>query len=855
MKLSGFTAPSCGLAVRLWITDNRNVYRYYVIPAGKSSVNFSLPCFTEGSVNVNADFYTKDRTVSGNASCNATADSGGSCSGADITVLKQHPITGTIRLPNGIESAGVHMQINCRGEDASTSTNVGIREGGGTAAKYRIYVREGEEYRFGLNAGKSTSENIGEGYLYTDSNWKQSKKGEPVSVDGAKSGVDFTLSRAVYVSGVFVAQDGGEVIPDPEANYHMLFSTGSDNIWTSSEISMGEGGTWSVRTPEGMTGELYMYFNSNAGYQGNIVAASYYYSSGPEALTNRENAEPVTVAETGASDVRIVVKTGYRITGRVLLPEGGNITFNQNYSHTSFPIYAKAQGEGENRRGQFVVKDGEMSFPYNIIVPRTRGEYTIEYPSSAWSSYIGTTNVAFSAAVSAEKTVKVTDRDVVGPDITLQLIKATVTGTVSRPADITGYLSCTVQVATEKDSYKGSVAIKDGEDSGDFTITVPDGDKSETYTVYYTTGSSGLMRTGYLTASGVSQEQSESAKFSFSSDSLHHGFTLLVTPVAAQGRIYFPKDVTAKFNVYINAANSSVSVTVEPSSCKSSGEYKYADYSIRNANVGVNYKIYCSVSEYSGEYSGLYTNRSFYIDENGELTSDYTKAKLFYYEGKAVTQDFYLIKWDDGSENYLIQSEHGVKHEGDSVTYTYTYTYPGECSTLTVHSVAHSDSTVSVKGSQENYDRYLSGGSAITVRGNSITVKYTRSTSYSARYGFAIDSIIPDGVTRTDTGVAALCSQTGSGLDAVLEAVNGGKALNAVAVGPEGVVANVAAAAYDAEGRMLAVKLAEAELSPNGAPLQMQFKKVSSAAEVKVFILGADSTPAAEVYIPAAQAS
>jgi|GEM_PF-3223789 len=861
VTLSGFKAPEGGLALRVYSTSNSSIQKYYVIPAGKSSVSFSIPSFASGEQTIYVGFESRDKTLPSSIRTSVTADESGNASGAAVTVSKAVAISGTISLPDGVTDAGASMQVYGSLSGSSCYSYVSIREGGGSTANYTLYAPDGTAFTsFYLDVRGTTSDYIDDGNLYLDGDWKPCDTRTPVTVSGSKSHVDFTLKKAILVTGTFAAEDGSAVKLDAEDSLYMYFATEKNGSYTSSRMKVSEDGSWSVKTPSGMTGDLYLRAYINESPNTNVLSGYYYYSAGSEALRGYnayENAEPVTVTASGASGVRIVVATGCRISGNVKLPEGGYVNVNQGYN-PSFSVSAVRSDNTESFSGRFSPVSGETSFPYSILVPKEAETYTIRFYGSSWNANYGTTNIVFSASVTADGEVSVSSGDVTGPDLTLPLSKAAITGTVTRPAGVTSYISGTVYVTTFNDAadtetnrYSTSFNISSGVSSTTYSINIPDTDPGTAYSVHYYTYTDGLSRYGYVTEDGLSTKSDDEASFPFASGSHNHSFTLLEVPVIVSGRVYFPADMTETFRVNIYAYNST-NLYIDPASCATAANgLKYAEYKIGNSygNSNFNYYMSFSVTDESGT---LYSGRTFYIDSDGGLTFNYSEAQYFSYKGDPMQQDITLIRWDEGSDDFLIQSEHGVKNDGDDIIYTYTYTYPGECTSLTLHTSPLGDASyyVTVKGSGTSYSNYLYPGQNVTVSGNTFTITYKLTNTYgSYKYGFAVDSITPNTPTETNVDLASVSVGGGSGDSALLDAVKSGEALKSIVVGPEGTTAEVFAGVYDADGKMLDVTLVTADLKPEGVSMNIRFDgEMSDAASLRLFIADTDGRPLADAH-------
>ena len=848
----GVSAPQQGLAISFRLKNSyATPIAYAVIPAGQNSAAFSFPHFMVGS------FPCYVETTQGMTPCmqgkGVIQASGGSASGVTIQLKKMAAISGTISLPAGVDSAGVFLIISASSDYDWFDSYRTIREGAGASTAYTLYVPDGTELdELCLYVQSTTNPAVAKSALYVNSDWTVGDESGDITVNGNHSGLDFTLKPAVVLSGTIVDEDGGALTVDTDQTYWLYYSNADTGDENSVPVSLDAQGNWSAGIPADQAGNLILYLYVSRSGNTNIISEEYYYTTGTKAVTDSDSASALTVSSSGASGIRIPVRTGCFIKGQVKLPEGAVVSLD--YSSIGLNVSAKPTGGGSTYWGSCDLVNGMKTLDYSILVPKQAATYQITYIGTTWDSDYGSTNVLFNERITAEQTVTVNGKDATGPEFTLSLAKAVIRGTVTRPAGVGDDIYVSITVTTEKQrSYTVSVSLDYDSSAESYLLSVSSTDDSAWYTVEYEIDYSeagGLAEQGYLTSSGVSAQSADAARFSFS-DSTTHDFTLLTVPPFAQGKIYVPAAVTDPFELYIDAnsfdsSNSeSAYFEVDPSSLPSDSTGRYLDYRLyaETMEAGETYSL--SVQVYYDENGSLDTNR-FYVDTTGSLTRDYDQCQSYTCGGSVNTQDFTLLTWNDGAEDNIIQSEHGFIVEGyPDDPLTWSYTYPGECESLTIKFSTRTDQNITISTDDYSCDYYPGGGNEITVSGSAFTLRMDLYDSWGDRYyGFGVESVTPnDGATPRD-GYAGVTTEKGSGDQAVLEQVRENNSLTALVFSDQSGTA--AAALYDADGKYLGISTRSIQPSPAGQRVDFDFSDTKNAEQVRLFLCDEDWKPLSE---------
>jgi hypothetical protein len=764
-------------------------------------------------------------------------------------ILQPSYLSGKIYIPEGITEA---FSISVTGVESQYFTIDPARcpeDAGGTYYAYALRTsrESGSDFKFRYNVSTE-----GETELYTDSTVYVKTDGTMTTVSGdadywqyvpgEEHTLDFTLAKAVILSGA-ITDEAGDPLRwtqgDDAYVYLYLSSTGT----YSARMRIAEDGTWTVKLPPDKKGSYsWLRVTAEGNYFEQALPNTYYYSAEGKVVTDAAQASPVEIPAAGLSGLNIRMNTGWLLTGQLKLPEGGYYRLQPDHSSTytrTMSVWASDADSGETYYGSAQIGVGTDPWTYSITVPKTETTYTVSSGSIFIDDSVIDTNVLFDKTVTVEG-VSVTGNTTV-PDMTLHIVKAIITGTVSRPEGYTGYVSFRVNVITSPENvYTARPYMSADADSTEYSIAIPDTDESSTYTVRCNLSYTGLVSQSWLAESGMTRKEDEARTFTFGKDSDTHDFTLMVLPPFVYGKLYIPDGVDGRFTVYIQGRGSKSILVDTATDALRDAQGRYVPYSLTNEGEEFNFELsYRITSDETGKLLSPNNYVYFYLKEDGSLTSDRNEAKSFAYTGTGINADVHLMAWHDMDDRYVFQSAHGCSGEidpatGEYRTYVYTYEIPEGVYSVKFH-IAFSDCTVKVNNSN------MYSNSTVTVyRSSGSQVRFMIQPNTTQRYyGFGVDMITIDG---TPTGVSSpsVFTESGSDYAGIISDVRQGKTLNALFLGntEEAVTRTALAAAYDADGRFLQARLAEVAVSSAGAVnARFSFKADETISEVKVMLL------------------
>ena len=661
-KVSLGAAADKAIAVRIRAScsiegNNYNTTAYYVIPKGKNSCEYSLDVEQADSVTVYAEIQSNSRKYWPSANANAEMGDGGFAA-PDLTLPLAAKISGTVTLPDSVQKNAATVRIYANIQSYSTSymyLSIFAKDG---SAAYELMVPEGSTLssmylRIDRDA---TGELAVDSYDYVGADWSTGNSSSTrITVSGDRDGVDFLVQKGITVSGSFVSEDGAVRMADNVEKLRISMSTSGNSY----PMTVNADGTWKFVLPQRDLG-TFTYLRLNSSYVSqlfsNVVYTSYYYREGGVALKSGD-ATSVTVTESGIQGLKFYVQTGWRVSGRVLVPEGGYVNIGSNY-YVSLSIDVRNVSTSRSYTTEAQIDSSTGPWTYSVVIPKEEGNYQARYGGS--QSYISDdfdTNVVFGARVeSAEFSVSgdIASPDV--PDITLSLVKSVITGYAVRPEDSTEYIYGYVYVETDSgESYEQYVYLSDNSSDRTyarcaFSIPIPESDTAKTYKIRYSCYSDSMVPNGYLMADdSVSKNESDAYSFSFTEDSTEHSFVFLVKPPFVSGKIFVPDGITQEFSISVScysgySSYGSFWITVDPEKLETENGKKYFPYSVKTSwEEGFDFTIQYNVSYDPNDV--LDTSRSYYVKEDGSLTADEFEANSFSYEpGSPVSRDFTLEK-------------------------------------------------------------------------------------------------------------------------------------------------------------------------------------------------------------------
>ena len=834
---SGITAPSGDVEVRLY-SNNKDYVEFgeFTIPAGSGSTSFSFQA-EPGLSELTADlcspvvgaFYTTHVKVSGT-------------SGIKLAFAKEAVISGTVYLPDGVDTAYVGEMYGESNKENYYSY-LSIRHGE-NSSKYYLHVPMGTVLNsLELYRHYDGNERISEDSVYIDSSWQQTSyyRGE-IAVNGNKSGVDIHLEGSKIISGRLISSDGDAIsitnTEDRPSIRLQSIDTGDSGYY---RVDLASNGTWTATVPSSCSGQYYLRFDLDD-IESNIVADSYYYADGKVATYSSE-ATAVNLDAATVSGLDVYVSTGYVLNGSIAIPAGGY--FNRITSDTWNPYVSVVLENNDTYHDYYAsvqMNPNSKTWNYRIVVPKENGTYTCWVEGNSDILEYFDTNVGITSrtpkvnvAVSGNMTI---------PTLSFPLVKAKISGTVSRPADIPGSIDLNIYVETDNGSYEASAYFKE-KDSADYTILIPDTDDSTTYTLYYYSWSN-TLKSGYwyLKNDGTfTQNDAEAATFTIVDRT--HDFTPVPIDPFVKGKIYLPESVEEESYVSVSLSSQFETAGGDTygayndfwtyvENTKKDSKGRYIEYVLGDEDITGNGTFYLS---YTAENDVLDCSNLYVLADGSVGSAPATQYYLNYNGTTPLILNFTLLSWDDGNR-YVFESAHGLEDE----TVTYTYTYPGECDSLTLTFNDRSNEKVTINGTE------YQTADPVTIEGKKAEVTVEFGYNRDNRYGFACTDITASGVTKHKSGVAAVYTPNGDDNEDIIEDLKDTNEISAT-FSTDGIEAGKKlmghAALYDKDGRFLGLSKADDfVVDGSNAGMKLTFDEVSEdTVQVTVVVIDTDYKP------------
>lgn len=688
-----------------------------------------------------------------------------------------------------------------------------------------------------------------ESYYSVNGMTSDKSKATPITIGEEGAQIDLAIPKGKVISGSLVDAAGGAVTWNSDDTLWMYLRS-EDGQSESSPITVDAEGNWSMTVSPDLAGQFKMYVYIGSNYDTNIIGSRNYYYAQSGVATTESEADFLTIGAGDCTGVKLYVETGWRLSGQIKLPAGGFVTGGE----VSMTVWAR--GESTSYYGQGTV--GESGGSYSITVPKESGTYTIELRGiSSFPSGLET-NVYLDGDQEIPG-VEVSG-DVSGLDFTLEKGRSVITGVVYRPDEISSdqSISVTIYVDTVESygRYYASVYISYNQNSAPFTVIIPESDASENYTFSYNTYSNGLASgTFYMMQDGsFVNEFSQRGFFSVAEPSVHSFTPLTILPIAT-GRIYCPEELTTSMILMVDTVSASGISTFDVTDSVQEiiigpgvgqqdelGRW-YSTYTLGNISLssGSAYKL----QYYSNDVNDVVDTGWHYVNSDGTVVSSMEEAETYYVPYSGTNRvDFTPALWDDGAEDYLLQSDHGFT--GLAQGAVYTYTYPGAAS-MDVTFSNRTDIEVKVNG--KTYNPYDLAGQTITVEGDTLKVELEAfPETLNSYYGFAVEQVTAYGVTSDQPGVAAAYTASGSDSQSILSDVRQGEPVRLSLVGEmEYDTVGILAAIYDARGVMLDFIAVPVDLSDGSCAVTLNFaEKYGQAATVKAFLVNRWGVPMME---------
>jgi len=840
-------APAGGMLAQLQLSGGTAVR--YLVPEGEQTLEFSYTDYGFGA----GETVWLDVSLSGaegmvrSLDRELTLDSDGN--GATKFYFSATAVLqGQIFLPEGMADLGVNGYVQSSGDDVWNSQPFTIRKGQ-TATSYRLEAPQGRLDALSASVSRDSENLISTNTLYIDESWRcvSSYAGGP-EVSGDRSGVDFLLVKGTRISGRICLPGGGAIpeVWDGDRSSYIGLSLEDPSGYRAASgwVRLAEDGSWSMQVSDELEGQYRLSVEIDSDINRALVVGTYYYSGGVDAVVQgADGAAYLTLSGESVDGLEVPVSDGWTLEGALRPAEGGYFRANGSYS-----CWVTAQKEDATAylsyEGYAWITSGSGPWAYRVCVPKAEGVYRVSVDQDYGSGV--DTNIIFQA----ERSEVPVSGDVSGVDLELPIAQAVISGRVLRPEGFTRYISGAVTVQLRAgaqelpESYEGSfyLSSNSGSDSyaqTDYRVLIPQGVAATHYTVCAEVYSSGLTRTLYATADGgVSTRAGEAGVFPLDG-SAGHDFPLQLQPPYLSGKIRLPAEATRPFRITISAYGSQT-FDVDPASCPSDETGRYFAYQLSSNDESFSYRPEYRVS--SDENGCFETNVWYTLDADGLSHWDCNEVELTYYDGEARVLDFTPMRWDDGSEQNLIQSPHGVR----SGSWSFRFSCPGAARVRFHFNQRTTGSTLQfVTGAGNAEDIYIYPDMEYTVYGNAVTLNYALPDNGQAVYGFGIDRItlydwygyelsalsLPTIVCAYGSSGDALSDiQDGSGFDAVLAGLREGQ--------------RVLAVIYDANGKELGWttgwKVLEAGLSDR---YRFSLPAFPDAASIKIILVNDDWLP------------
>lgn len=726
----------------------------------------------------------------------------------------------------------------------------------GASYDYRISLSEdavGQDYYLSVYLHDGAGVLLYKDYYYVSGGvpTTDQSKATPITIGESGATIDLTIPKAKTISGSLVADDGSEVVWDPEETL-WLYLSGTSN--ESFAVTPDAQGNWSAAVDPSFTGEFTLRTYISGNVQTNIFGnRDYYYSTAEHAVTEENGASLLTIGEEDVTGLKLYVETGWLLSGAIKLPEGGYIT---DKTVNVSVVVKTADGSYTDYRGSGTV--GPTGGSYCVAVPKQTAEYqivlqSIYAPGVPSNIYWGEEQTLSTGSITGN-----TD----GLDFTLVKAGTVITGTAYRPEGVEGYLNLNLCALVKRDyytwSYNTNASIDYNSDSGNFSIAIPTSETATEYQLYYTIYSGeGIVtqKSIYLCADGsLTTDSSLAGTFALANPPAHE-FTLLTALPFAAGKVRCPEGLeqTTTFVVYpqivselstLEFPQGAVEVMVGPGNGQQDEDGWFSTYSLNDPSftVGTNYRLIC----YSNDTHTPADTSWYYVNQDGTLTKDMSSADIYTVaDGTVNTVNFTPMLWNSGSEDYLLQSEHGISSIAEPITYTYTF--PGAAS-LDVTFSDRTDVDLTVNG--ETWHCQSQAGQTMTVDGDTLTVVMPALDFGSTyRFGFAVEKVTPAGIGDVvQTGAAAVYTPSGSSEKAIMDSVKAGEPVRISLVSQDDPYYqySLTGAIYDADGMLLDIVQVPVIFDGGTCTASLDFEQYGQAVTLKIFLMDKRLSPEME---------
>lgn len=726
---------------------------------------------------------------------------------------------------------------------SGTSGSVSFTTLAGDTSEYtlRIYVYNGP--------GAMT----GNQFYYANGIWvKSSDAAIPFTLSSTPLSVSLPAGKTI--TGKLVAADGSAINlgTNDNGNYGYISLSPISGSYLSSSYVVNANGTFSVTIPEDATGTYSLYFSPRDNTGCNVVSEDYFYVA--DATTSTTDSGKATAIDVSGEipALTVLVDTGYVLTGTVELGEGATLDGVSSYNDGRLAYVDLRLISNEEDEANYFYEStdvnlykNETSWSYTMVVPKKDATYTLEvYRFKTWGDsitsniYDGEQTISDSIAVSASQTTL--------PTIKLTPAKTTISANITNPVatSASGY----VYLVADDARYEQYFNINAGETKG-FDFKISPTETAEIYTMYYYLYSpTGLYRYTNIYVvedNKLSLSSNEAGNFAWDKTSVE--FTLMEIPPFAAGKVYIPDYEDENFYLTVDSNISSSSyMTIYSSDVKTDSDgKKYVEYILADEDVtpGQSYYLYFEVEYDKGLTDeeladAKWSTSRYYITADGGVTTKSSERGTFTVPETMLTvHDLTLVTWDEGSENNVLQSDHGFALPETSPTFTYSY--PG-ASYLEVTFDDRTDVYLNINGS---YAGRPTGTRTINTSdtNGTMTITFDLNQYYyeEVYYGFGIVSIVPyySSETVTAPAVATIYTDNGSDTATVMNDLRAGEDVHVTLVAPADSTGTLMAAVYDSTGKMIDMVMENVTFTNGAATSTLDFTTVDTAAKLQIMLV------------------
>lgn len=695
-------------------------------------------------------------------------------------------------------------------------------------------------------------------YYYNNGTWVTSTSNiTPIDLS---QDLSVTLPQAKIISGKLVSSQGDPVqLGEDSVSFSIYDSSGS---YVDNRSTIDADGNFTVMVADDLTGKFRMYCYPGTAAGSNVVTGkSYHYKSdATSSVTDYTRNDETYFFEIGEEDVSglsIYVDTGYVMTGTVKLGTGATLSGTNSTLARTYVYLTNPTTHTSYSANVRMTKDA-TSWEYSIVVPKESVAYDM-------TSYInindGTTSNLYTGTVD-HGSVTVTGSAAL-PDIIQLPGKHTVRVTLTMPANdsVSGYLYMKTGSEETEKQYETSFYLE-ANGSATYNLVTTPNETAGTYQLYYYAyNADGIIDYEYiyLTADGtLTTDESQAGNFSF--DTTAHSITLMEQAPYATGKIYIPDCVDdEEFYIQLDS-NDYASIWVSDDTIKKESDgRKYVPYALYSDYITpgeTSFYLCYYLSSYNGSALFNTSNYSYraYVAADGEIVYGSSNSYYFTVPASGVFNlDFTLATWDDGAEENLLQSAHGINNATDELTYTFTY--PG-ATWLAVTFNNRTDTDVTINN-QKYYYYYLQNSvQYIDVSETSGTMTISVEAPYSDRYyGFGIVSIVPyyGSEAVTVPTITSVYTEGGSDESIIMADLQDGKAVFVSMAAPAETSGTMIAAVYDSDGKMLDAAVSHMTFEEEYASAMLEFDQAEDAVKLQIMFVNAEWTPvmSAKIIAPA----